>query len=243
MLSNMTLVEAFLALQSPADDSAAQMTLDEAWSIVSSELDRLAMKLRIDDPNAHDVRVEMRQRVLIRLFTWVKNRRDGVRLSDAPQTDKAVRAFLFVSLRNTWMDLISERTPSAPAIEDLAEARLKAPADIDFTSTLEAYRAAEERVRNDYASSLTETLRNSLTELIEIAAGRTTVHGLVAPDITEGDRAGELKARNARYKRYQRALEALHQCVDESAELDEDSRSLHHRAVDDLKIRPAGGTD
>ncbi len=235
----MTLVEAFILLQPLGDNAASNLKIEMAGDVVSHELEQLARRLSVGDFNPGDMRSELRQEVLISVVrTGPRLQANGRPLRDAPSTDEAVRAFLFVSLRNAHLSMLRKRRVVVEPLEDFEFA---APMTVNFGPTLDACEAAERRVRDVYSNTMSGTLRESVNELTDIAQGRTTLQDLIAVELggapADGEGA-ERKARNARYKRYQRALEALHDCIDQDQSLTDSERALHRRIVDDLRIRP-----
>jgi len=230
----MTLLEAFLLLQPFGDDRQLNERVNEAAAVVATEAMRISRRrLRFPDPSLSE---DAAQNVLVRLLsTGPRCELSGKPLAGAPTTDAAVIAFLLVSLRNASIDLLPR---IGEELVDPASLVVQSETEPDYQSAEVAYARAERHVRTHCTTTLTPALRQAVEELVVIDSGAETVETLVDAEVgLEAQTSDRKKARDRRYTRYKRALEALHALIDEDTTLDADSRRLHHRVVDDLRIR------
>lgn len=230
----MTLPLAFVRLQPFGEDEDANREVDEAAGVILNTLRLVGRSLRFTDRQLVE---DAAQVVLYRLIaTGPRTDETGVPLRDAPMTDAAVRAFLYVSLRRACLSMLPSKTEEPVDPEHLESQ----PGHLmDFDTALVDYAAAEARVQRFFAL-LTPMLAKAAVELREIAGGRLTVDEIVEKEA--GARPGDRKkARDRRYKRYERVLSELHALVDNDSSLSSDDKRLHHRVVDDLRVREKVG--
>jgi hypothetical protein len=230
-----TLVDAFVRLQPFGDDDRLNQEIDDAAAVVLATMRSLSRRLRFDDRSLIE---DAAQIVLCRLVaTGPRIDEVGAPLRDAPNTDAAVRAFLYVSLRRACLSLL----PSVPEDGVDLEHLESQPGDlVDFEPAVAKYAAAEVRVRRVYFDELNPVLAEAAAELREIAGGTLTVERVIDAEAAVAQTERK-KVKDRRYKRYERALSELHTLVEKDRSLDAEEKKLYHRVVDDLRVRERVG--